>query len=192
MQVDGILQTHPGVGSARRNLRGANRGIGNIAALSGFAQKQDHHLLRIPRCRTDLQAAPAKFGNSFQRARDQIRIVGQAFQLERHEFPEHLLHIVAIGRAVMHLFPLLGDGFVPRDRTDVHLLVGAHWFASLLDRNVHSLSPEHLNEHNCGREAAIVHCGACPVEYDGFDGTPVHSPKNKVHSLVLPPFTPMA
>src|SRR2546427_5864249 len=135
-----LFRSHVRMRTACRDLGRADGGVRFVTAPPGLALQQVHHLLGIAGSRTNSESAPAKISHGLERARNQIGVLRQAFELQRDELLEHRFDIIFVWLAAMLLLPAFADLLVFRDLPDMNFLMRAHRFASFLDGNLDPLA----------------------------------------------------
>ena len=159
-----VLQHHPRVRATGRNLGGTHAAIGHIAPPGRFFLDQLHRLEKVPRRGADGDPALAERGDRLQRAGDQVGIVGQARQLQRLKFDEHVVDVLLGDRPAVYLCPGLGYLLHLADGLDVIAFVQPHRAAGLFHGDLDAVSPVYLDQHHGRGGAAIVQRRAGPVE----------------------------
>ena len=102
-----------------------------VALALGVAQVDRGHLGGVAGGRADPDAALAQRRDRLERARDQLGIGREAFELQRHEVLEHGVDVVVVGQPAVGLLPAPAHRIELGDLLDVDPLVGAHRRARL-------------------------------------------------------------
>src|SRR5438105_10844807 len=183
-QVDGILQTHIGIGSPCWHIRRADSRIRFIALPLCVVAIDLHHLAEVTGGRSNLDATLAQFCHHLQRAGNELRVLRKARELKRHELGKHGIHVGVVRRTAVDFLPAAADRVELRDLLDVDLLVRPHRRAGFVHGDGHLFVLVDLPEYHRGRHTAEIHGRAGPIEQYGLDRAAIGTPIAKTHEAV--------
>ncbi|MNL19364.1 hypothetical protein D3C87_1405600 [compost metagenome] len=142
--------------------------IGDVAVGGGQFDHFVHDLFRVTGAGADLDPLLAQVGDGLQRPRNQRRVFGDFFDLQRHEALVNRRDVIVGRRAAEHCAIAFGNLRLIAQGADVVPLAHAHRATGLFDGHLDVELGEGLDENLRRSEGAEVDHGAGPVEDGGL------------------------